>query len=65
MKKYFANDDAKSKRKVNPSDLSVYYVEHHVDGSRFTKLAVNSDGDFDDDWPEGFFNEREAELFGG
>lgn len=48
--------------KFSPESLSVLYV-NVVDGmSRVERFEVNSEGDFDKDWPEGFFDERDKEL---
>jgi len=48
---------------LQPEDLSVIYVEPGDDGVRFRALAVNNEGDFRDQWPHGFFEERAGELF--
>jgi len=48
---------------VDASKISVAWVEAGTDGSRFTSLAVNSQGRFVDDWPAGFFEERLEEMF--
>lgn len=48
--------------KFSPDSLSVLYV-NVIDGlSRVKRLEVNKDGDFDQDWPDGFFDERDKEL---
>lgn len=48
--------------KYSPDSLSVLYV-NVIDGmSRVERLEVNSEGDFDKDWPDGFFDERDKEL---
>ena len=44
-------------------DLSVVYVRPTDEGVVLTPLEVTEDGDFDEPWPEGFFDERDAELF--
>ena len=46
-----------------PGDLSVIYVENDGEGVRFRPLRVDSDGEFIDRWPKGFFDERAEELF--
>ncbi len=56
------NDPAK-KNHVKPTDLAVHYVEASEKGTKFTKLRVSDDGDFLDEWPDGFFEERDDELF--
>jgi hypothetical protein len=46
-----------------PKDLSVIYVEGDENGVRFYPLRVDSEGEFVDRWPKGFFAERGKELF--
>lgn len=46
-----------------PKDLSVIYVEGDENGVRFCPLRVDSEGEFVDRWPKGFFGERGKELF--
>ncbi len=48
---------------LRPEDLSVLYVEANDDGVRFRPLRVTDEGDFRDQWPHGFFEERAGELF--
>ncbi len=48
---------------LTPNDLSVVYVRPTPAGVKFTPLTVTNDGDFDAPWPEGFFEERDSELF--
>jgi predicted ATPase len=48
---------------LRPEDLSVIYVEAGDRGVRFCPLRVNEEGDFRDQWPHGFFEERAGELF--
>ena len=52
-----------TKHKLTPSDLSVVYVQPTPTGAKFTPVSVTDDGDFDEPWPEGFFEERDSELF--
>jgi hypothetical protein len=50
-------------RPVSPKDISVIYLET-LDGElRAQRLEVTDDGDFEDRWPGGFFEERDEELF--
>ena len=49
--------------KIAPNDLAVYYVSNENNGMTITELPVNSEGDFDKQWPKGFFEERAAEIF--
>jgi len=47
-----------------PEDVAVNYFEPLGDGTtRVHILRVSSDGDFIDRWPNGFFAERDGELF--
>jgi len=48
---------------LEPSDLSVIYVEGSEEGVQFRSLRVDKDGEFLDRWPKGFFEERAEELF--
>lgn len=52
-----------TKYKLPPNDLSVVYVQSTPAGAKFTPVSVTDDGDFDEPWPEGFFEERDSELF--
>lgn len=44
-------------------EVAVIFVESSPDGSRYTHLRVNDDGEFEDRWPQGFFEERIREMF--
>jgi predicted ATPase len=48
---------------LSPDDLAVTYVEASAEGVRFRALGVGADGEFRDQWPQGFFEERAGELF--
>lgn len=48
---------------LKPSDISVVYVEATERGPVFRRLRVSDSGDFVDNWPKGFFEERAEELF--
>ncbi|MCA9520320.1 MAG: DUF3696 domain-containing protein [Myxococcales bacterium] len=50
---------------IAPEDVSVLYVEPTSGhGSRVLQLALDDDGEFLDEWPDGFFEEGFRELFG-
>ena len=60
-------DDAGAQGPVpfTPERMSVIYVQRGDDGTtRFVPLRIDETGEFLDVWPEGFFDERDAELFG-
>ena len=44
-------------------DIAVIYVENSDQTVEFKRMNVDSDGDFSDRWPRGFFRERAKELF--
>lgn len=48
---------------LRKTDVSVVYVESTPEGTVFSHKRVNDSGDFDDEWPNGFFEERDEELF--
>jgi predicted ATPase len=48
---------------IKPEDLSVLYIASTIDGTAITDLPVNAAGDFNRQWPQGFFEERAGELF--
>jgi hypothetical protein len=58
-----APEKTAKKDSIQPGHLAVHYVETTSQGTRFTRLRVSSDGDFLDEWPDGFFDERDSELF--
>jgi hypothetical protein len=44
-------------------DVAVYYVESTQTGVRLRRLSISEDGEFEDQWPGGFFDERFEELY--
>jgi predicted ATPase len=48
---------------LSVNGLSVIYVESTDEGVRFRPLRVDTEGEFVDRWPKGFFEERAEELF--
>lgn len=51
--------------KLNADDIKVLYVDTDDDGSaRVLDLLLDQSGEFLDEWPEGFFEERFREMFG-
>jgi hypothetical protein len=57
----------KSQHKENlhlkPEDLSVLFFEQTDKGVQVTHLPVDENGEFTEQWPKGFFEERAEELF--
>ncbi|MCC6176111.1 MAG: DUF3696 domain-containing protein [Chloroflexi bacterium] len=49
--------------RLKASDVSVLYVMKQEDGSDCYPIRMDRDGDFIDEWPEGFFEEGYRELF--
>lgn len=50
---------------LDPNDICVLFVKPANGGSTVTELRLDSDGDFMDDWPGGFFEEAFREKFAG
>ena len=48
---------------LTPGHLSVLWVEQEDGVVRIKPIPVNAQGDFDEQWPKGFFEERANELF--
>lgn len=48
---------------LTPEKLVIYNVEQTDDGVQVKELAVSETGDSLGRWPEGFFEERHAELY--
>jgi len=50
--------------KITPEMLSVFYFDPKPDGStQVHRLRVSPEGEFIDRWPNGFFEERDRELW--
>ena len=47
---------------LGPDDVAVIYVNCGPNGTELTRLRLDEDGDFVDEWPGGFFPERLNEL---
>jgi len=58
-----AENHLNDQKSLSPDDLAVHYVESGSEGTKFSQLRVSEDGDFIDEWPDGFFDERDEELF--
>ncbi len=48
---------------IRPEDVSVLYVQPGDKGAQVIEIPVTEDGDFARPWPQGFFEEREQDLF--
>ena len=48
---------------VRPKDVRVIYLKPAEDGTEVHVMDITDGGDFINDWPDGFFMEREEELF--
>ncbi|MFC1483517.1 DUF3696 domain-containing protein [Candidatus Neomarinimicrobiota bacterium] len=44
--------------KISPEHILINYVDRDSLGSYVTQIGVDSSGDFTNEWPEGFFDER-------
>lgn len=45
------------------NDVAIYYLDKGAKGMHVRRLEISEDGNSHGDWPEGFFEERRAELF--
>ena len=52
-------------RSLVPDVINVSFVTKNAGLSTCHHLRMDREGDFIDEWPEGFFNERYSEIFGG
>ena len=49
-------------KKIKPEDVSIIYVSRGPEGAKLQRLHLDEEGDFVDEWPDGFFPERLREL---
>lgn len=49
-------------KKIKPEEVSVIYVSRGPEGAEARRLHLDEEGDFIDEWPDGFFPERLREL---
>lgn len=52
-------------KELNPEHISIIYVNPTADGAEVIHIPLDEDGDFTVAWPNGFFDERLDEMFGG
>lgn len=57
------NDGNAKAQQLRKEAVSVVYVQSSAEGTRFKRLRIDDTGDFLDEWPAGFFDERDQELF--
>ncbi len=50
---------------VTPDDIAIHFIEDTPNGPRVTRITLDEDGDFLDEWPGGFFEESFTEKFAG
>lgn len=48
---------------LKPEDISVIYVDSDQEGSQCLELRLDEEGDFIDEWPDGFFEDDFKEIF--
>ena len=48
---------------IGPEDVAILYVQPGENGAEVIEIPVTEDGDFASPWPQGFFEEREQDLF--
>jgi len=50
---------------LSRDQVSILYVSEASDGARITPIRIDENGEFIDEWPEGFFEEGFNEIMGG
>ncbi|WP_438863282.1 DUF3696 domain-containing protein [Neptunicella sp.] len=50
-------------QQIQPNDISVIFLSNETDGVSARRICITDDGDFSEEWPGGFFDERDEELF--
>lgn len=63
IRESFSSDIQHRRLSISPDKVSVLYFEPVGDHTEIRRLRISEDGEFLDKWPQGFFAEREAELF--
>ena len=58
-----SNELPEGKPGLKPDHVSVVYVEQVEGRVKATRLRIDETGEFIDRWPQGFFDERDNELF--
>ncbi len=48
---------------IRPHDVAVIYIQPGTEGAQAKHLRINELGEFVDEWPGGFFDERSREIF--
>ena len=43
---------------ISSDDVSINYISKDENGAKIDNLRINENGDFIDEWPDGFFDER-------
>ena len=54
---------SKGLKAVKPADVSIVHLSASEEGLQVKRIGISEDGDLVDDWPMGFFDERDDELF--
>jgi AAA15 family ATPase/GTPase len=47
---------------LTPDQIKIYYIENDKVGVKISALEIDETGEFKEQWPHGFFEEREEEL---
>lgn len=64
IRETYRSDIAHTLFSLNAEDVVVLYVDKTKEGtSNIVQLRLSEDGEFIDRWPNGFFTERDGELF--
>lgn len=63
IRENYSKENLLEERALIAEDVNVVFAVKHDGVTTYKNLRISKDGDFLDKWPEGFFEERDQELF--
>ncbi len=64
VRESFRDELLHSSLTLKSNDFSLIYFKPIVDATEIYQIRVSENGDFIDDWPDGFFDERDEDIWG-
>jgi hypothetical protein len=64
VRESFRDELLHSSLTLKSNDFSLIYFKPIVDATEIYQIRVSETGDFIDDWPDGFFDERDEDIWG-
>jgi predicted ATPase len=65
VRESFRDELLHSSLTLKSNDFSLIYFKPVDDSTEIYQIRVSEAGDFIDDWPDGFFDERDEDIWGG